>query len=243
MAEPPLRIAMWSGPRNLSTAMMRSFGARADVAEVRDEPFYAAYLAGSGKAHPMREAVLASQPRDWRIVAAACADGGMPGGAIYQKHMTHHMLPGFGLRWTDAVVNVFLIRAPERVAASYAARREEVEIEDIGFLQQAALFDRVADRMGAAPPVIDAEAVRADPARVLARLCAAIGLAWDPAMLAWPAGPRRSDGVWAAHWYASVEASTGFAPPEPDPAPLPAALAALAEAARPAYERLRPFAL
>lgn len=234
---------MWSGPRNLSTAMMRSFGARADVAEVRDEPFYAAYLAASGKDHPMRAEVLASQPNDWRVVAAACAEGGAPGRAIYQKHMTHHMLPAFGLDWTGAVVNVFLIRAPERVAASYAAKREAVEIEDIGFLQQAALFDRVADRLGAAPPVIDAEGVRADPAGVLGRLCAAIGLPWDPAMLAWETGPRASDGVWAAHWYGSVAASSGFAPPEPPPPPLPAPLAALAAAARPAYERLRAFAL
>lgn len=243
MPDAPLRIAMWSGPRNLSTAMMRSFGARADVAEVWDEPFYAAYLAESGKDHPLRAEVLASQPRDWRVVAAACGGREAPGRVIYQKHMTHHMLPGFGLGWIHATTNVFLIRAPERVAASYAAKREEVTLEDIGFLQQAALFDRVADRLGAAPPVIDAERVRADPEGVLRRLCAAIGLPWDAGMLSWPAGARASDGVWAKHWYAAVENSSGFAPPDPAPPAPDGALAALAEAARPAYERLKPFAL
>ena len=235
---------MWSGPRNLSTAMMRSFDARADVAEVWDEPFYAAYLAATGKPHPMREAILAAQPQDWRAVARACAEAeGPPGAVIYQKHMSQHMLPGFGRDWMDAVTHVFLIRAPERVAASFLSKWGDAELEDIGFVQQAELFERVADRAGAAPPVIDAEAVRADPEGVLRRLCAAIELPFDRAMLGWPSGPRNSDGVWAAHWYGSVEASTGFSPPDPPPPPLSGALGALAEAARPFYERLRPFAL
>ena len=244
MAEPPKRIAMWSGPRNLSTAMMRSFEARSDVAEVWDEPFYAAYLAASGKDHPMRAEVLSAQAQDWRVVAAACAEAeGPPGTAIYQKHMTHHMLPGFGRDWMGALSHAFLIRAPERVAASYAAKHEDVSLEDIGFLQQAELFDRVADLSGAAPPVIDAEDVRADPQVVLTRLCAALGLGFDPAMLAWAPGPRDSDGVWAAHWYGAVERSAGFAPPEPAPPALDGPLARLAEAARPAYERLELHAL
>ena len=141
------RIAMWSGPRNLSTAMMRSFGNRADCAAVMDEPFYAAYLAASGKEHPMRAEVLASQPQDWRAVARACATARSPPGRIlYQKQMTHHMLPEFGLDWMDVVDHAFLIRAPERVVASYAARREEVALEDLGFDRQAELFDRVAQR-------------------------------------------------------------------------------------------------
>lgn len=244
MTERPKRIAMWSGPRNLSTAMMRSFEARGDVAEVWDEPFYAAYLAASGKDHPMRAEVLSAQAQDWRVVAAACAAAeGPPGTIVYQKHMTHHMLPDFGRDWMTAVTSVFLIRAPERVAASYAAKREEVSLEDIGFLQQAELFDRVADRLGAPPPVVDAEDVRADPRGALGRLCAALGLAFDAAMLSWEPGSRDSDGVWATHWYRSVEGSAGFAPPEPPPPALDRGLAALAEAARPSYERLRAYAL
>ncbi|HET9070059.1 MAG TPA: HAD family hydrolase, partial [Amaricoccus sp.] len=233
MPERPLRIAMWSGPRNLSTAMMRAWGNRADMAEVRDEPFYAAYLAMTGLEHPMREAVLASQPQDWRVVARDCATAPVARGRLlYQKQMTHHMLPGIDREWILGLANVFLIRAPERVLASYAAKRETVTLEDIGFVQQAELFDLVAGRTGRAPPVIDAEAVRADPEGVLRRLCAALGIDFDPAMLGWPAGPRESDGVWAPHWYGAVLVSTGFTPPDPAPPALPAPLAAIAAAAR-----------
>jgi hypothetical protein len=235
---------MWSGPRNLSTAMMRSFGNRADCAAVIDEPFYAAFLEASGKPHPMRAEVLASQPRDWRAVARARAGAAVPPGRIvYQKQMTHHMLPEFGLDWMDAVDHAFLIRAPERVVASYAARRQAVEPEDLGFVRQAELFDRVAQRLGTAPPVVDAEAVRADPEGVLRKLCAALGLGFDPGMLAWPAGPRTSDGVWAAHWYGAVVESTGFAAPEPEPPPLSGPMREIAEAARGDYERLLAHAL
>jgi hypothetical protein len=235
---------MWSGPRNLSTAMMRSFGNRADCVGVVDEPFYAAYLAASGVDHPMRAEVLASQPQDWRAVARDCATAAVPAGRIvYQKQMTHHMLPGFGLDWMDGLTHVFLIRAPERVVASYAARREEVALDDLGFARQAELFDRVAERSGSAPPVIDAEAVRADPEGVLRRLCAALGLEFDPGMLAWPAGARASDGVWGAHWYAAVAASTGFAAPEPKPPPLAGRMRDIADAGRADYERLRAYAL
>jgi hypothetical protein len=235
---------MWSGPRNLSTAMMRSFENRADCVGVRDEPFYAAFLAESGKAHPMRAEVLASQPQDWRRVARACATEPVAdGGVLYQKHMTHHMLPGIGLDWMDALDHAFLIRAPERVIASYVAKREAVLPEDLGFDRQAELFDRVAQRRGTAPPVIDAEAVRANPEAVLRRLCAALGLGFDVGMLAWPAGPRHSDGVWAAHWYAAVNTSAGFAPPEPAPPPLSGPMRVIAEAARPGYDRLLAHAL
>jgi Sulfotransferase domain len=234
---------MWSGPRNLSTALMRSFGNRADCAGVMDEPFYAAYLAASGAAHPMRAEVLASQPRDWRAVARACAAPVPAGRLVYQKQMTHHMLPGFGLDWMDAADHAFLIRAPERVVASYAARREAVTPADLGFDRQAEIFDRVAQRRGAVPPVVDAEAIRADPPGTLGRLCAALGLAFDAAMLAWPPGPRASDGVWAAHWYAAVNASTGFARPEPAPPPLSGESRAVAEACRLDYHRLLAHAL
>ncbi len=242
--ERPLRIAMWSGPRNLSTAMMRAFGARADVIAVRDEPFYAAYLAATGKAHPMRAEILAAQPQDWRVVAEACATDPVTGnGIVFQKHMTHHIMAGMDLDWMHALAHFFLIRAPERVVASYAAKREEVALEDIGFARQAELFERVADRTGAAPPVIEAEAVRADPERAMRRLCAALGLGFDAGMLRWTPGPKPGDGIWGRHWYASVEASSGFAPPDPAPPPLGGDMAALAQAARPYYEALRRHAL
>jgi hypothetical protein len=234
-----LRIAMWSGPRNISTAMMRSFENRPDTAVV-DEPFYAAYLAATGLDHPMRDEVLASQPTDWETVAAAMA-GAAPGGApvFYQKHMTHHMLPGVDLSWTASCVNAFLIRDPAAVLASYVKKRGEVSLADIGVERQGELFDRECDRLGRAPPVVEGADVLADPAGTLSRLCGALGIAFSDRMLSWPAGPRDSDGVWAPAWYDAVERSTGFGPPPAKAAlDLPDTLRRIADAARPLYERL-----
>jgi hypothetical protein len=238
-----LRLAMWSGPRNLSTALMRSFGNRRDTA-VWDEPFYAAYLAATGLDHPMRDAIVAAGEADPARVAGACL-GPVPDGraVFYQKHMTHHMLPDFDLGWTAGLTNAFLIRDPDRVVASYEAKRERATLADLGFERQAELFRREADRLGAAPPVLDAERVLADPEGRLRAFCARVGLGFDPAMLAWPPGPRPEDGVWAAHWYGAVERSTGFGPPAPPPPALGDAARRLADAARPFYDVLAPFAL
>ena len=187
----PVRIAMWSGPRNISTAMMRAFENRPDTAVV-DEPFYAAWLEKSGADHPMREAVLAAQPTDPAEVIAALT-GPVPGGraVFYQKHMTHHADADLDLAWMAQCRNAFLIRAPEEVVASYVVRRGEARLEDIGFERQAELFEREADRLGAAPPVIDARDVLADPRGTLGALCAALGIPFLEAMLSWPAGRRR----------------------------------------------------
>jgi len=211
-----VRIAMWSGPRNISTAMMRAFENRDDT-EVSDEPFYAAFLAATGAIHPMREEVLASQPNDWRAV-----------------------LPEFGLDWMEACTNAFLIRPPEQVLASYAAKRTEPTLADIGVIRQNEIFDRIADAQGSAPPVIDGTDVLADPPQALSRLCAALGLPFSEKMLAWPAGRRASDGVWAPAWYDAVERSTGFTAPARVAGfeDLPDALKPVAEAARPYYERM-----
>ena len=244
-----VRIAMWSGPRNISTAMMRAFGARADCA-VSDEPFYAAYLAATGLIHPLREKVVAAQPVDWRPVAEAML-GPVPDGkpVWYQKHMTHHMVEGFGREWIESCRNAFLIRAPEAVLASYHRVREDFTLAEIGLPTQVELFFRAGDRLGHTPPVVEGQDVLADPEGVLTALCEALGVAFDPAMLSWAPGPRPTDGVWAPAWYASVEQSTGFAPPRPEPTfeDLPDALKRLAERARPLYEtlaanRLRPRA-
>lgn len=207
-----MRIAMWSGPRNLSTAMMYAFGNRDDCA-VSDEPFYAAYLARTGLDHPMRDAILASQPQDPVAVAKHCA-GPIPGGRPhwYQKHMTHHILPGDDMGWTKGFKNILLIRHPARVIASYSAKRENPTLDDLGFSQQLALYrDWIA--AGLTPLVIDSDDILADPEKAIQALCHALDLPFDPAMLAWPAGPRAQDGVWAAHWYGSVHKSTGFGPP------------------------------
>ena len=239
------RIAMWSGPRNISTAMMRAFENRADCA-VSDEPFYAAYLARTGLQHPMREEVIASQPKGWREVAHALLGPPPMGRAVwYQKHMSHHMLPGFGLDWIERVTNVFLIRPPAAVLASYTQKREEVTLAEIGLPQQVEIFDRVAQRLGQAPPVIESNDVLADPRGLLNALCRTCGIAFCERMLAWPAGRRASDGVWAPAWYDKVEQSSGFGPAraEAEPSSLPPHLRAIAEAAAPLYARLAPYAL
>lgn len=236
-----VRIAMWSGPRNISTAMMRSFENRRDC-QVVDEPFYAAYLAATGLDHPMRDEVLASQPHDWTAVVAGLDALDAP--VVYEKHMTHHMLAGVDLGWTASRRNAFLIREPAEVLASYTAKRADVTIDDIGVVRQRELFDREADRLGRAPPVLRGEDVLADPPTVLSALCAALGIPFDPAMLSWPAGRRDSDGVWAPAWYDAVERSTGFErPARREYPPLPDALRRIADAARPHYEALAAHAL
>lgn len=233
-----IRIAMWSGPRNISTAMMRAWENRPDTSVV-DEPFYACYLAATGCTHPGREEVIASQPTDWRTVCESLT-GPVPDGSsiYYQKHMTHHMLPEFGRDWIHGLSNCFLVRSPAEVVASYAETRNAPTLGDLGYLQQAELFDLVADRLGESPPVIDANDVLRNPAGMLAALCRAVGVEFDARMLSWPPGPRASDGVWAKHWYSSVISSTGFMPMRASYKPVPRALESLVEAAWPIYERL-----
>ena len=232
-----MRIAMWSGPRNLSTAMMYSFGARADCWAM-DEPFYAAYLAAMGMDHPMRAAIVAAGETDPARVAASLSAPPPDGKSlVYQKHMTHHMLPGFPRTFFDDVSHVFLIRHPARVLASYAKKWEAVTLADIGFPQQAQVYGRLGGL------VIDSFDIRADPRRALGALCDAIGLAFDPAMLRWPAGGRPEDGIWAAHWYGAVHRSTGFAGPEGPLPELEGADRALAEKAMPHYQEMRAHAL
>ncbi|HEX5184661.1 MAG TPA: HAD family hydrolase [Allosphingosinicella sp.] len=232
-----LRIAMWSGPRNLSTAMMRSFGNRADTA-VSDEPFYGAFLKTSGADHPMREAVIAAMDCDWASVARTLAGPAPEGRPIwYQKHMWHHMVGPIGYADFPGFTHAFLIRDPASMIASYLRKREAAAFEDFGLDRQAEFFEREADRLGAAPPVVDANDVLADPRGTLSALCERLGIPFDPAMLSWPPGRRPTDGPWAPHWYQAVEASTGFGPPD-RPAALPDEARRLAERCRPYYERL-----
>ncbi|TMM53033.1 sulfotransferase [Sulfitobacter sabulilitoris] len=226
-----MRIAMWSGPRNLSTAMMYSFGARRDMT-VMDEPFYAPYLAASGVDHPMRDDILRAHETDPVAVAAICASEPRTTPHRYMKHMPHHMLPGFPMGWARDCVNIHLIRHPARVIASYAAKREAPTLDDIGFVQQARLFDALGGL------VVDSTDIRADPEAMLRRVCDRIGLPFDPAMLRWAAGARTEDGIWASHWYGAVHASTGFAGAEGDLPELSGDDADLAAQAMPFYERL-----
>jgi hypothetical protein len=209
----PLRIAMWSGPRNISTAMMRAWENRGDCA-VSDEPLYAHYLAETLSNHPGRDEVIATGETDWRKVTRALVGHAPAGEAIwYQKHMTHHLLPHIGHDWIYALTNVFLIRDPDEVVSSYLRTRDTVTPEDIGIPQERSLFDEISGHTGAAPPVIDADEFLRAPEAHLRALCAKLAIPFTDRMLAWPAGPRASDGIWAPHWYAAVWKSTGFEKP------------------------------
>jgi hypothetical protein len=227
-----IRVAVWSGPRNISTALMRSWENRPDTVVV-DEPLYASYLARTGLDHPGREEVLAAQPTD---LAEAVATLHRPVAAAvhYAKHMSHHLLPEDDLAWTDDFRNVLLVREPREVVASYVRSRESCEPDDIGLLQQ----ERLLDAWASTPPVLDAADVLHDPEAHLRWLCDWLGIGFTDRMLHWPAGPRDSDGVWAPYWYDAVLASTGFEPWRPREIDLSAHDAAVAEACRHAYERL-----
>jgi hypothetical protein len=229
---------MWSGPRNLSTAMMRSFGARADTF-VTDEPFYGAYLKLTGDPQPMAAEVIADMDCDWDSVARTMS-GAVPHGRPiwYQKHMAHHMEGDLGIEALPDHVHAFLIRDPRRVVASYAAKRTQVRPEHLGLFRQRIYFDQVADRLGHAPLVVDSADILKDPPGVLAKLCAGLGIPWDPAMLSWAPGRRDTDGIWASHWYSAVEASTGFGPPEGPLPQLDSDAASVAEACAADYAYL-----
>lgn len=238
---PPLRIAMWSGPRNISTAMMRSWENRPDC-HVSDEPLYAAWLALSGAGHPGREEVIAAGETDWRKVVAELTGGPVPGGhpVWYQKHMCHHLHESMEWDWIGELTNVLLIRRPDEVVASYVKARgtEDIYPEDVGLPQQIALFEWLEAQTGQAPPVIDSGEFLADPERHLRALCKWLDIEFLPAMLSWPPGPRESDGVWAKYWYDSVQRSTGFAPPNSREISLTGRATEVAETCQPLYRRL-----
>jgi hypothetical protein len=226
-----VRLAVWSGPRNISTALMRSWENRPDT-HVVDEPLYAYYLHETGLDHPGREKVIAAGETSLREVVEQLT--GPVEGVFYQKHMAHHLLPKTPRDWIPALTNVLLIRDPAEVVASYLRSRAAVTVEDIGVVQQTALYDQLAGDV----PVIDAADFLRDPEGYLRWLCDHIGVAFTERMLHWPAGPRDSDGVWAPYWYDAVLASTGFEPYRPRSVELSGAAVEVAEQARAHYERL-----
>jgi hypothetical protein len=235
-----LRLAMWSGPRNISTAFMRCWGNRPDT-QVVDEPFYAHYLQATGLPHPGREEIIAAHETDWRRVVESLLAPLPPGVSIlYQKQMSHHLLPGMGRDWLDRMTHAFLIRDPRHMLASLEQKLGEFDLAATGLPQQVEIFDHVLGRTGCVPPVIDAADLLAAPEPLLRALCAALGVAYSPRMLRWPPGRRVTDGVWAKHWYEKVERSTGFAASGEGPArPLEGPLAQLESECRPLYEKLR----
>jgi hypothetical protein len=239
-----LRLAMWSGPRNISTAFMRAWGNRPDTLVV-DEPFYAHYLQATGLEHPGREEIIAQHETDWRRVAAALL-APVPAGIriLYQKQMAHHLLPEMGRDWLASLTHAFLIRDPRPMLSSLGEKLGSFDLLATGLPQQVEIFKHVLQRTGCAPPVLDAADLLADPEPMLRRLCAALAVPYTDRMLWWAPGRRDTDGVWARHWYDRVERSSGFEPVPGDTevgadAVLPPALAAIEAQCRPLYERLR----
>ena len=234
---------MWSGPRNISTAMMRAWENRNDTV-VWDEPLYAYFLDRSGSDHPGASEIIAAGEPDWQTVVRR-ATGTIPGDQpiYFQKHMTHHLLESTSWEWLEQVSNFFLIRDPREVIASYVKVRGEVSAYDVGIPQQAKIFEYVKQRTGKPPPVLDARDVLLDPRTQLEKLCEALHVPFSEHMLAWPSGPRESDGVWAKYWYGSVQTSTGFVPYKPKSHTLPAHLESLARQCSAYYEVLHGFRL
>jgi hypothetical protein len=243
MRQTPLRIAMWSGPRNISTALMRSFENRSDCT-VWDEPLYGYYLDASGIEHPGAAEVIADQGTDSDAIISRCI-GAIPEGksVFYQKHMTLHLLPQLERGWLKELNNCFLIREPEAVIASYAAVRAEATLADIGFVQQAELFEEVKRLTGQTPLVIDSREFLQNPSNLLAAICEHLQIDFSDDMLHWPAGARDSDGVWARYWYDSVWKSTGFAPYRERSYQLGEKDQEIARQAQPYYEKLYQFRL
>jgi hypothetical protein len=233
---------MWSGPRNISTALMRSWGSRPDTA-VTDEPLYAHYLRWlpeeRRREHPGADDTIAAMDGDWRSVTNTLL-GPVPGNRPiwYQKHMAHHLTPGMDLSWIDGLTNCFLIRDPAAMIASFAKVIPNPKPEDLGLPMQVELFERERQRTGTPPPVIDSADVLNDPPGMLRALCEHIGVPYNDAMLSWLPGPRDTDGIWAPHWYASVEASTRFASPRPKATTLSTRLLGVLHASQPLYDRL-----
>ena len=237
-----MQLAMWSGPRNLSTAMMYAFASRSDFSAV-DEPFYAAYLNLTGLQHPMRDQILQAQPQDPHQVVDSLL-GPDPEGCpnVYHKHMTQHMIEAIPRDWMLKVTNVFLIRHPARVVASFAKKYPDPKIEDIGFHQQADLFRYLVEN-GQKPIVINSADIRSNPEQKLRDLCGALGLEFDEKMLKWTKGGQSCDGVWAPHWYGAVHNSTGFDAAEGPLPILSGRLSELVDQSLKSYEELAQYSL
>lgn len=234
------RISLWSGPRNVSTALMYSFRQRIDTTVV-DEPLYAHYLVRSGVEHPGRDDVLAAQDNDGERVVRDVILGPARTPVLFLKNMAHH-LGGLDWAFLAELHNVILTRDPAEMLPSLIKQVPDPDLEGTGLPMQVALLDAILDE-GDDPIVLDSRLLLTDPEGILTRLCHRVGLEFDPAMLSWPAGPVPEDGVWAEHWYHSVHRSTGFAPYNPKSEEVPEHLGSLLAQATPLYERLFAYAL
>lgn len=238
MSDAEIRIAMWSGPRNISTAMMRSWGNRGDC-YVTDEPLYAHYLKVTGYDHPGAAETIAYHETDWEKVVGWLT-GEIPEGkrVWYQKQMAHHLLPNVGRAWLSKLTNCFLIREPREMITSLMEFIPEPTFEDTGVPQQLEIFNSVVESTGSRPPVVDSKDVLDDPKKVLGALCEKLGLEFTDDMLSWEAGIRETDGIWAKHWYRKVEPTTGFGKYRPKPDQVPAKLQHVLDQCNEVYEEM-----
>lgn len=228
-----LRLNVWSGPRNVSTALMYSFRQRPDT-RVLDEPLYGHYLSHSDAEHPGSADIVAAMENDIDTVLRTVVLGPCDRPVLMLKQMAHHLIPTVPLGFLDECVNVLLIRDPAEVLTTIVRQLPTPTMRDIGIRRQVELYDELI-RRGQEPAVLDARLLLEDPPAVLRELCARIGLPWDDAMLSWPAGPKPEDGVWAPHWYQNAHASTGFGTYAPKTDPLPDHVRDLADEAADLY--------
>ncbi len=231
-----VKIAMWSCSRNVSTALMRAWDSRADTTVV-DEPLYAPWLRATGAPHPLVETILAHHSADWReVIDGLHAFSEAP--ILYEKHISKHLLPEMDRGWLRSHRHAFLIRHPRPMLQSFQRKLEQVTVEETGLPQQMELWQYLHDHLGIDAPILDSADLLADPPGMLARLCAALDVPYDDAMLAWEPGLRETDGVWAPHWYDAVRTSTGFRPYSNDETPLNDELQAICDACMPAWSFL-----
>ena len=237
------KIAMWSGPRNISTAMMYSFDNRQDTTCI-DEPLYAHYLAHTGISHPGVQEVIDDGETDWRVVVDTIC-GNIPNQAEiwYQKHMTHHLLPHMDLDWISNLKNCLLIRNPREVILSLSKKTDQIDTRATGLPEQIRLLDHILETTGKQPTIVDSQDILKNPEKMLSKLCDDLNIPFDSTMLTWQAGPRNCDGIWAKHWYDAVWASTNFAPYKPRTGILTPEHQAISDECQVHYDRLHSLRL
>ena len=205
-------IAMWSGPRNVSTALMRSFENRSDCF-VSDEPFYSYFLYKTGLKHPLSDKIIKSGLIDYnKIIKYITGHTPFSKNIWYQKHMAHHILEGVNMDWIKNMANCLLIRHPSDVILSYSKKNEIDNIQQLGYLQQIKIYKMLTEETGVSPIIIDAQDLLKEPRKMLIEICKNLKIKFNDKMLLWPPGGRKTDGIWGKHWYKQVEVSTGFNP-------------------------------
>ena len=234
------RICLWSGPRNVSTALMYSFSQRADTC-VLDEPLYAHYLRVSKAPHPGAKEVLAVMENDGHRVVEQVILGNCDRPVLFMKQMAHHLVE-IDRTFMAKVFNVLLIRDPADVLRSLVNQIPVPVIKDVGIADQYQLLKEL-EAFGQKPPVIDAKELLQDPSDVLSQLCQRIGVPFEDSMLSWPVGGCYADGIWAKYWYHNVHKSSGFQPYKEKSEPFPDRLLALLEECRPYYQELYSLAI